>query len=64
MMKFSYALPLTEAVGDNGEVRRTTENVSFDENTATVDLLAKEIKKLEALGYDVNVTIKLKLPKD
>ena len=64
MMKFSYALPLTEVVGDNGEVRRTTENVSFDENTATVDLLAKEIKKLEALGYDINVTLKLKLPKD
>ena len=63
-MKFSYVLPLTEVVGDIGEVRRTTENVSFDENTATADLLAKEIKKLEALGYDIKVTLKLKLPKD
>lgn len=63
-MKFSYVLPLTEVVGDIGEVRKTTEDVSFDENTATTDLLAKEIKKLEALGYDIKVTLKLKLPKD
>ena len=63
-MKFSYVLPLTEVVGDIGEVRKTTEDVSFDEDTATTDLLAKEIKKLEALGYDIKVTLKLKLPKD
>ena len=38
--------------------------MSFDENVATTELLADEVRKLEAQGYDVTATLKLKLPKE
>lgn len=64
MMKFSYTIPVTESTGVNGELRTTKESVVFDENTASIELLGDEIRKLEAQGWDVTVTLKLKMPKD
>lgn len=55
---------MNEVSGDNGETIRTTQSVIFDENTATTELLADEVRKLEAQGYDVTATLKLKVPKD
>ena len=64
MLTIKYSVPVNEISGDNGETIRTTQSVIFDENTATTELLADEVRKLEAQGYDVTATLKLKVPKD
>lgn len=64
MLTIKYSVPVNEVAGDNGETIRTTQSVIFDENTATTELLADEVRKLEAQGYDVTATLKLKVPKD
>ena len=64
MLIIKYTVPVNETAGVNGEIIRTTQNVVFDENVATTELLADEVRKLEAQGYDVTATLKLKLPKD
>ena len=64
MLIIKYTVPVNETAGVNGETIRTTQNVVFDENVATTELLADEVRKLEAQGYDVTATLKLKLPKD
>lgn len=64
MLTIKYSVPVNEVSGGNGETIRTTQSVIFDENTATTELLADEVRKLEAQGYDVTATLKLKVPKD
>ena len=64
MLTIKYSVPVNEVSGDNGETIRTTQSVIFDENTATTELLADEVRKLEAQCYDVTATLKLKVPKD
>ena len=63
MLTIKYSVPVNEVSGDNGETIRTTQSVIFDENTATTELLADEVRKLEAQGYDVTATLKLKSSK-
>lgn len=64
MLIIKYTVPVNETAGTNGETIRTSQNVIFDENVATTELLADEVRKLEAQGYDVTATLKLKMPKE
>lgn len=64
MLKIKYTLPKTETKDDTGKITKITENVFYDEDAASTEILADEVRKLMALGYEVTATLKLKIPKD
>lgn len=60
MLKFSYSETDKEKSSGNSTEKTVTTH-TFDD--ATVQDLTDEIKKLEAKGYDITVSLKLEVPK-
>lgn len=61
MLKFSYSETEKEKQLSNGTEKTVTTHTYED---ATMQDLTDELKKLEAKGYDITVSLKLKIPKD
>lgn len=62
MLSMKYALPKNEVEEDDGRIVKTTETVEYkDTNT---EIVADELRKLMAQGYEVAISVKLKYPKD
>lgn len=64
MKTLKFTRPKSEEVGDFGATLRHATEVAFDENTLTDDILIKQIRELEKEGFDVHITLKLKMPKN
>lgn len=64
-MKITYSEPLQEEVKPSGEGTKTvsmSKKVKIED--ATVEKLTEEIEELQALGFEIDVNIKLKRPKE
>lgn len=64
-MKITYAEPLPEEVTPSGEGTKTvsmSKKVKLED--VSVEKLVEEIEELQALGFEIDVNIKLKRPKE
>lgn len=64
-MKITYSEPLQEEITPSGEgtkIVSMSKKVKIED--ATVERLVEEIEELQALGFDIDVSIKLKRPKE
>ena len=64
-MKITYSEPLQEEVTPSGEGTKTvsmSKKVKIED--ASVERLVEEIEELQALGFDIDITIKSTKPKE
>jgi hypothetical protein len=69
MAKLSYTIPTSESVGEKGQVIKTSNSISYEladlpNATNLAEIAAYEIEKLTAMGYEVDVVLKPKVPKE
>ena len=64
-MKITYSEPLQEEVKPSGEGTKTvsrSKKVKIED--ASIEKLTEEIEELQALGFEIDINIKLKRPKE
>lgn len=61
-IKLKYTLPAEENMGHKGQLVKTVETMTFDGIDS--ENLVSEINDLHSQGYDLDVTVKVKEPKE
>lgn len=63
-MKITINVPPEESVLSGGQIQETKVKTKYPAEDGSVESLTKEIQTLERAGYEVEVTINAKEPKE
>jgi len=63
-MKITINVPPEQSVLSGGQVQETKIKTKYDAEDGTVDNVVNEVNNLEKSGYEVEVTINAKEPKE